>query len=259
MSKSEAKTETGCDTGPLMRQCQSQAWHPDTPGTQRGNQQAGESGKGDEMKELVKKYKALDNARHTLVTRLDSETSAVWQALCDKVANGWVFQNLTRQNCTCHRCAEGAQTCGYEINFVAKRSSEPRELPIGVGSSSHELRWTFPEDSEVEVSEDEDGFEYFFRYGKSIKRIIKDLVNEELAKTDVAEVTPLRAAIGEVAELLKEAETWPGSGEAEVSKEEYELAYKLGLQTSHSPATCGDEYDDQGEPERFYIQYREEV
>jgi hypothetical protein len=58
-------------------------------------------------------------------------------------------------------------------------------------------------------------------------------------------------------EYFEANETWPGSGQVEVSKEEHELAKSVGLKTEYSSAYCGDGYEP-GDPERFYIRFRDE-
>ena len=66
-------------------------------------------------------------------------------------------------SCTCHRCSEGWQECGYDIHFIAVRKTlADKGLPVKGSSSSRGFSWTFSDGTEIDSEVD-----VWFGWGES--------------------------------------------------------------------------------------------
>ena len=65
--------------------------------------------------------------------------------------------------CTCHRCAERRQECGYDVHFVAVRKTLAHKgLPVKGSSSSKGFSWTLSDGTEIDYDVDR-----WFGWGES--------------------------------------------------------------------------------------------
>lgn len=77
--------------------------------------------------------------------------------------------------CTCHRCLEGAQTCGETIHFVG--ALNPELLPVHGQSTSHwGFIWTMSDGTET--SRWSESNELKFAFGGTPEECLEDFAEE---------------------------------------------------------------------------------
>ena len=110
------------------------------------------------MAPLKRELKELKAIQHRIDMRAKAELVVVQPISC---------------SCTCHRCSEGRQECGYDVHFVAVRKTlADKGLPVKGSSSSRGFSWTFSDGTEIDS-----GVEAWFGWGESEEDAITEALD----------------------------------------------------------------------------------
>ena len=118
-----------------------------------------------------KELSALGKCRNEISLKINDLLAQRYQELESFARKNFIIQSI-QCGCTCHRCLEGTQVCGYSVHFVGKLDSETRELPVLGSSSSRGITWLF-QDGHEELDAD------WFEFGVTEMDVIEFLIDTE--------------------------------------------------------------------------------
>ena len=130
--------------------------------------------KADEQSRLRKNASLLRDELYAIDSQLESLKKEENIEIVEWAKTTAIVQPID-SSCSCHRCLEGRQECGYTIKFVAKLATETRPLPTEVTSWSSRLEWHMPDKEEGFTPEEE---EQYWCYGETPEEAIESLVDK---------------------------------------------------------------------------------